>query len=71
MPAKDGARRHGDQVVGAWIFQIAEHQGRSVEPGSDAKGAQVALRFNYKDVMQGKNLKQNIELKPGDTIIVP
>jgi len=34
-------------------------------------GRQVALRFNYKDVMKRKNLQQNIELKPGDTIIVP
>ncbi|HEY0872591.1 MAG TPA: polysaccharide biosynthesis/export family protein [Vicinamibacterales bacterium] len=34
-------------------------------------GKQVALRFNYKDVRKRKNLKQNIELKPGDTIIVP
>ena len=29
------------------------------------------FRFNYKDVLNGKNLRQNIELKPGDTIIVP
>jgi polysaccharide export outer membrane protein len=34
-------------------------------------GRQVAFRFNYKDVLKRKNLKQNIELKPGDTIIVP
>ena len=34
-------------------------------------GRQVAHRFNYKDVQQGKNLNQNIELKPGDTVIVP
>ena len=34
-------------------------------------GRQVSYRFNYKDVVKGKNLKQNIELKPGDTIIVP
>ena len=34
-------------------------------------GHQVSLRFNYKDVSKGKNLKQNIELKPGDTVIVP
>jgi polysaccharide biosynthesis/export protein len=27
--------------------------------------------FNYKDVAQGKNLQQNIELRPGDTVIVP
>ena len=34
-------------------------------------GRQVSLRFNYKDVIEGKNLNQNIQLKPGDTIIVP
>jgi len=27
--------------------------------------------FNYKDVIQGKKLEQNIELRPGDTLIVP
>jgi len=31
----------------------------------------MSYRFNYKDVMNRKNLKQNIELKPGDTVIVP
>jgi polysaccharide export outer membrane protein len=34
-------------------------------------GREVAHRFNYNDVRQGKNLAQNIELKPGDTVIVP
>jgi polysaccharide export outer membrane protein len=34
-------------------------------------GKQVSYKFNYKDVSQGKNLKQNIELKPGDSVIVP
>jgi hypothetical protein len=29
------------------------------------------LRFNYEDVMKGKNMAQNIELKPGDSVIVP
>ena len=28
-------------------------------------------KFNYKEVSEGKNLKQNIQLKPGDTVIVP
>lgn len=27
--------------------------------------------FNYRDVTKRKNLKQNLELKPGDTILVP
>ena len=34
-------------------------------------GRQLSLPFNYKDVTSGKNLKQNIELKPGDTVVVP
>ena len=34
-------------------------------------GEPLSSKFNYKDVSKGKNLKQNIELKPGDTIIVP
>jgi polysaccharide export outer membrane protein len=34
-------------------------------------GKQVSLKFNYKDVAAGKNLQQNIELKPGDTVVVP
>jgi polysaccharide biosynthesis/export protein len=34
-------------------------------------GKQVTYRFNYKDAAAGKGLRQNIELKPGDTIIVP
>lgn len=35
------------------------------------KGRQISLKFNYKDVIEGKNLNQNIELKPGDTVVVP
>jgi polysaccharide export outer membrane protein len=34
-------------------------------------GRQIAYHFNYKDVAAGKNMKQNIELKPGDTVVVP
>jgi polysaccharide export outer membrane protein len=34
-------------------------------------GQPKRLPFNYKDVIDGKNLHQNIELKPGDTVVVP
>jgi polysaccharide export outer membrane protein len=37
----------------------------------DASGDQSTLRFNYRDVMKRKNLRQNIQLQPGDTVIVP
>jgi polysaccharide export outer membrane protein len=32
---------------------------------------QTTRRFNYKDVVARKNLDQNVELLPGDTVIVP
>lgn len=35
------------------------------------KTALVAFPFNYKRFSEGKNLEQNIQLKPGDTVIVP
>ena len=34
-------------------------------------GKQVSLKFNYREVAAGKRLTQNIELKPGDTVVVP
>jgi polysaccharide export outer membrane protein len=34
-------------------------------------GKLVRYPFNYKDVAKGKNLEQDIQLKPGDTVIVP
>ena len=34
-------------------------------------GQARALKFNYSDVAKGKNLAQNIVLKPGDTVVIP
>jgi polysaccharide export outer membrane protein len=34
-------------------------------------GSQTRLNFNYKDVIKGKHLEQNVRLEPGDTVIVP
>jgi polysaccharide export outer membrane protein len=34
-------------------------------------GKQVKLPFNYKQVIKGEAMNQNIALKPGDTIVVP
>lgn len=34
-------------------------------------GKTQRLRFNYDEVLNGKKLEQNIELKPGDTVVVP
>ena len=37
----------------------------------DVDGKQVRYSFDYPDVLRGKNASQNIELKPGDTVVVP
>jgi polysaccharide export outer membrane protein len=34
-------------------------------------GQSLSLPFNYNDIAKRKNLHQNVELKPGDTVIVP
>jgi polysaccharide export outer membrane protein len=34
-------------------------------------GAQRAIRFNYKDVVRGSNLQQNVTLEAGDVVVVP
>jgi polysaccharide export outer membrane protein len=35
------------------------------------KGQSQKFNFNYQDIARGKNLEQNIQLKPGDTVVVP
>ncbi len=37
----------------------------------NADGSQTRIDFNYQDFIKGKNTKQNIDLKPNDTLIVP
>lgn len=34
-------------------------------------GEPKSYRFNYDWVIEGKNIRQNIQLKPGDTVVVP
>lgn len=36
-----------------------------------ADGTDERLPFNYKDVIKGKNSQQNVQLMPGDTVVVP
>jgi polysaccharide biosynthesis/export protein len=35
------------------------------------KGVPLVYPFNYKDMLKGRNLRQNIILKPGDNVVVP
>ncbi len=34
-------------------------------------GKEQRLKFNYKEVIKGKNMAQNIQLQPHDTVVVP
>jgi polysaccharide biosynthesis/export protein len=34
-------------------------------------GTQQRLKFNYKEVIKGKNMAQNIPLQPHDTLVIP
>ena len=36
-----------------------------------ANGESLHLAFNYKQVLKGINADQNVELEPGDTVVVP
>lgn len=38
---------------------------------TDANGKQEKLKFNYKEVIKGKNMAQNIVIEPRDIIVVP
>ena len=45
--------------------------GKNIAIMRTENGRMTAYRFNYEDVRNRKNLRQNIELQPGDTIVVP
>jgi polysaccharide export outer membrane protein len=34
-------------------------------------GQQQAIKFDYSDLVKGKNLQQNVELRSGDVVVVP
>lgn len=36
-----------------------------------ADGSRARLQFNYKEVIKGQSLLQNVELQPRDTVVVP
>lgn len=38
---------------------------------TNGDGSHSKLQFDYKEVIKGKNLSQNVELHPGDTIVIP
>jgi polysaccharide biosynthesis/export protein len=55
--------------IAGGLLEYADDKGIIVMRNENGKP--TIYKFNYKDVIRGKNLKQNIDLKPGDTVSVP
>lgn len=60
-----------DAIAAAGGFQDFAKQKDVYILRAIAGGGESRVPFNYKEVIKGKNLKQNITLEPNDTIIVP
>ena len=45
--------------------------GKNISLMRSEQGKQSVYAFNYQDVVKKKYLHQNIELKPGDVVVVP
>ena len=62
-------RSSDDATVAGGLKEFAKGKNISVLRTED--GRQVVHQFNYQDALNRKNLEQNIELLPGDTVLVP
>lgn len=62
-------------VVPTTVLEAISKAGGVLEFGNQKKiyvlRGDQRIPFNYKDVIHGKHMEQNIELKPGDHIFVP
>lgn len=62
-------------VTPTTVFEAISKAGGLQEFGNPKKiyvlRGNQRIRFNYKEVIHGKNLEQNIQLQPGDHIVVP
>jgi len=45
--------------------------GKNISVMRNQNGRPVVFDFNYQDLLKRKNLHHNIELEPGDTVVVP
>jgi len=45
--------------------------GKNISLMRTENGKPMVYEFNYQDVLKKRNLRQNIELKPGDVVVVP
>jgi polysaccharide biosynthesis/export protein len=60
-----------DAIAAAGGFQDFAKQKDVYILRENPSGGESRFPFNYKDVIKGKHLEQNIKLEPHDTIVVP
>jgi polysaccharide export outer membrane protein len=70
-----GRRGEYPLVVPTTVLEAISKAGGIMEFGNQKKvyilRGDKRIPFNYKDVVRGKHMEQNIELKPGDHVVVP
>jgi polysaccharide export outer membrane protein len=55
-------------AIGGGLLEYADK--KNIVIIRTAEGQEERLKFNYNDVISGKNAQQNIFLQPGDTVVV-
>jgi polysaccharide biosynthesis/export protein len=60
-----------DAIAGAGGFADFAKQKNIYILRRNPDGGATRIAFNYKDVIRGSHLEENIKLKPNDTIVVP
>ncbi len=55
-------------AVGGGLLEYADR--KDIVIIRTANRQEMRFKFNYNDVLNGKNRKQNILLQPGDTVVV-
>jgi polysaccharide export outer membrane protein len=73
--AKPGAVELGGDMT---VMQVLAAAGGFLEHAKKSdvvivrrlKDRETRFKFNYKDVLNGRNVEQNIRLLPGDTVLV-
>jgi polysaccharide export outer membrane protein len=56
-------------ALGGGVLEYADS--KNIVVMRTENGRQLHHKFNYNDVIKGKQVQQNILLKPGDTVVVP
>ena len=52
-------------------FTLEDVDGKNISVRRSENGTPLVYEFNYQDLLNKKNLRQNIDLRPGDVVIVP